>query len=67
MRIVFDEESGKMIEKLIGGDRITIGQGLDSLSIGYVHPLLLTMLSVWAIGRAAGAIAGELDRARWNC
>jgi ABC-2 type transport system permease protein len=67
MRIIFriafkEEESGKMIEKLIGGDRIAIGQGLDTLSIGYVHPLLLTMLSVWAVGRAAGAIAGELDK-----
>ena len=51
-----------MIEKLIGGDRLTIGQGLDSLTIGYVHPLLLTILSVWAIGRASGAIAGEIDR-----
>jgi ABC-2 type transport system permease protein len=61
-RVMFDEESGKMIEKLIGGDRIAIGQGLDTLSVGYVHPLLLTMLSVWAVGRAAGAIAGELDK-----
>ena len=61
-RTMFREESGKMIEKLIGGDRIAIGQGLDTLSVGYVHPLLLTMLSVWAVGRAAGAIAGELDK-----
>jgi ABC-2 type transport system permease protein len=60
--VMFNEEAGKLIEKLIGGDRITIGQGLDSLSIGYVHPLLMTMLSVWAVGRAAGAIAGELDK-----
>jgi ABC-2 type transport system permease protein len=61
-RVVFDEESGKMVEKLLGGDRIRIGQGLDTLSVGYVHPLLLTMLSVWAVGRAAGSIAGELDK-----
>jgi ABC-2 type transport system permease protein len=61
-KVVFDQESGKMIEKLIGGDRITIGQGLDSLTIGYVHPLLLTILAVWAVGRVAGAIAGELDK-----
>ena len=59
---VFKQEAGKMIEKLIGGDKITIGQGLDMLSVGYVHPLLLTILSVWAVGRAAGAIAGELDK-----
>jgi len=62
IKLMFDEEAGKMIEKLIGGDKITIGQGLDTLTIGYVHPLLLAILSVWAVGRAAGAIAGELDK-----
>ena len=62
VRTFFSSESGKVIAKLIGGDKITIGEGLDSLSIGYVHPLLLTILSVWAVGRAAGAIAGELDK-----
>jgi ABC-2 type transport system permease protein len=59
---VFKQEDGKIIEKLIGGDKITIGQGHDMLSVGYVHPLLMTILSVWAVGRAAGAVAGELDR-----
>jgi ABC-2 type transport system permease protein len=61
-RVLFDQEAARMIEKLIGGDKITIGQGLDTLTIGYVHPLLIAILSVWAIGRAAGAIAGELDK-----
>lgn len=60
--LLFKEESGKMMQKLIGGDNITFGQGLDSLTIGYVHPLVLTILCVWGIGRAAGAIAGELDK-----
>jgi ABC-2 type transport system permease protein len=59
---LFSQESGKIVQKLIGGDRIRIGNGLDSLSIGYMHPLFLTILSVWAVGRAAGAIAGELDK-----
>jgi ABC-2 type transport system permease protein len=35
---------------------------MDMLSIGYVHPLVVTIFCVWAIGRAAGAIAGEIDR-----
>jgi ABC-2 type transport system permease protein len=35
---------------------------MDMLSIGYVHPLTQTILCIWAIGRAAGAIAGEIDR-----
>jgi ABC-2 type transport system permease protein len=32
------------------------------LTIGYVHPLMLTIFCIWAIGRAAGAITGEIDR-----
>jgi ABC-2 type transport system permease protein len=60
--IFFKQETGRMVEKMIGGDKITIGQGLDTLSVGYVHPVLLTILSIWAVGRAAGAIAGELDK-----
>jgi ABC-2 type transport system permease protein len=35
---------------------------MDTLSIGYVHPLVQTLFCIWAIGRASGAIAGELDR-----
>ena len=35
---------------------------MDMLSIGYVHPLMVVTFCVWAIGRAAGAIAGEIDR-----
>jgi len=62
LKAMYKQEGGKMVEKLIGGDKITIGQGLDMLTIGYVHPLLLAILSVWAVGRAAGAIAGELDK-----
>jgi ABC-2 type transport system permease protein len=58
---VFKEESGKMVQKVIG-DEVTISQGFDYLTIGYVHPLVLTILCFWAIGRSAGAVAGELDR-----
>src|ERR1700676_172488 len=35
---------------------------MDLLSIGYVHPLMQTIFCIWGIGRAAGAIAGEIDR-----
>jgi ABC-2 type transport system permease protein len=60
MKAVFEHD--RMVEKLIGGDKITIGQGRDLLSVGYVHPLVFAILSVWAVGRAAGAIAGEIDK-----
>lgn len=53
---------GKIVQTIVGGDLVRFDQPLDLLSIGYAHPLVLTMLSVWAVGRAAWAIAGEIDR-----
>ena len=53
---------GKIIETLAGGERINLTQAYDMLTIGYVHPLVQTIFCVWAVGRAAGAVAGELDR-----
>lgn len=53
---------GQIIQTLIGGETINLTRPLDVLSIGYVHPLTQTILCVWAVGRAAGAIAGEVDR-----
>jgi ABC-2 type transport system permease protein len=53
---------GQMIQTLMGGELINLLRARDVLSIGYVHPLMQTVLCVWAIGRAAGAIAGEIDR-----
>src|SRR5262249_4442931 len=53
---------GKIIKTMMGGDLINLDRAMDLLSIGYVHPLVQTILCVWAVGRAAGAIAGELDR-----
>ena len=32
------------------------------MSVAYVHPLTITILSIWAVGRASAAIAGEIDR-----
>jgi ABC-2 type transport system permease protein len=53
---------GKIVRTFMGGERIKLDRAMDVLSIGYVHPLLQTILCIWAIGRAAGAIAGEIDR-----
>jgi ABC-2 type transport system permease protein len=53
---------GKIIRNLIGGERVNLDKAMDMLSIGYVHPLMQTIFCIWAIGRASGAIAGELDR-----
>jgi ABC-2 type transport system permease protein len=59
--IIF-EGPGKLIRNLIGGEAITLDRGMDLFSISYVHPLMLTLFCIWGIGRAAGAIAGEIDR-----
>jgi ABC-2 type transport system permease protein len=56
------EGPGQVIRTLIGGDTVKLERAMDMLSIGYVHPLMQTIFCIWAIGRAAGAIAGELDR-----
>ena len=53
---------GKIIQTLLGGDSIRLEFAQDMLSMAYVHPLTQVILCVWAIGRASGAIAGELDR-----
>jgi ABC-2 type transport system permease protein len=53
---------GKIVRTIIGGEQVSMERAMDLLSIGYVHPLVQTILCVWAVGRAAGAIAGEIDR-----
>jgi ABC-2 type transport system permease protein len=53
---------GRILQTLIGGVGISLFRPDDMLSIGYVHPLVQAILCVWAIGRASGAIAGEIDR-----
>jgi ABC-2 type transport system permease protein len=53
---------GKVIKVFMGGEEISLFRVTDMLSVGYVEPLVIVILCVWAIGRAAGAVAGELDR-----
>jgi ABC-2 type transport system permease protein len=53
---------GQIMRTIIGGERLDLDAAMDMLSIGYVHPLMLAIFCIWAVGRAAGAIAGEIDR-----
>src|SRR5262249_36147512 len=59
---VLFEGPGKIIRTIIGGEQIDLNGAMDMLSIGYVHPLMQTLFCIWAVGRASGAIAGEIDR-----
>jgi ABC-2 type transport system permease protein len=53
---------GKVAQTLIGGESLHFERAMDVLSIGYVHPLMQVLFCIWAIGRAAAAVAGEIDR-----
>lgn len=57
-----NEMLGQMVQAIIGGENIALNEPTDMMSISYVHPLTLTILGIWALGRAANAIAGEIDR-----
>src|ERR1043165_5004837 len=57
-----NEFMGQMVQAIVGGDEIALNQTNDMMSISYVHPLILAILCIWALGRAANAIAGEIDR-----
>jgi ABC-2 type transport system permease protein len=62
--ILFDpnEMTGQLVQAVIGGENIKLDQADNFMSISYVHPLTLTILGIFALGRAANAIAGEIDR-----
>lgn len=70
LRIVFNQDAagqskemlGQMLQAIIGGESIALDKAGDLMSVSYVHPMVLTILGIWAIGRAANAIAGEIDR-----
>lgn len=56
------EGPGHVFQALMGFGDVRLNYALDLQSISYVHPLTQIALCVWAIGRAAGTIAGEIDR-----
>jgi ABC-2 type transport system permease protein len=53
---------GKIVQTIAGGENVRFERAMDSLTIGYIHPLMQIIFCIWAIGRAATAVAGELDR-----
>ncbi|MBN9518690.1 ABC transporter permease subunit [bacterium] len=53
---------GKVSQAVLGGGDLNFQEPKDFLAVGLLHPVVVILASVWAIGRAAGAVAGELDR-----
>jgi ABC-2 type transport system permease protein len=62
LKAIIFEGPGKFLQAILGGQSIDISKLGDFLSIGYIHPLPQTILLIWAVGRASGALAGELER-----
>lgn len=62
LRGMLFQESGKLMQTLMGGESISIERAIDMMSIAYVHPITQLILCIWAVGRSASAISGELDR-----
>lgn len=63
---VFDEVlfkgPGKVSQAVMGGADVRFDRPSDFLAVEMLHPVILILSVVWAVGRAAGAVAGELDR-----
>ena len=53
---------GKVSQAALGWGDLNFERPNDFLAMGMLHPIVLTLCVVWAIGRAAGAVAGEIDR-----
>ncbi|MBO0697261.1 MAG: ABC transporter permease subunit [Zavarzinella sp.] len=59
---LFFRGPGKLIQTFLGGEDVKFLDPQDTLALVATHPLVQAIVCIWAIGRAAGAIAGEIDR-----
>ena len=59
---VFVRGPSKVSQAALGWGDMNFDNPTDFLAIGLLHPIVLVMCLVWGVGRAAGAVAGELDR-----
>jgi ABC-2 type transport system permease protein len=53
---------GKVSQAVMGGSGVQFERPTDFLAVQLLHPVVITLACIWAVGRAAGAVAGELDR-----
>jgi ABC-2 type transport system permease protein len=59
---LFLKGPGKTMQTFLGGEDVNFTNPQDTLTLVGTHPLVQAIVCIWAIGRAAGAIAGEIDR-----
>src|SRR5262249_10543415 len=62
IREIIFKGPGEIVQAIMGGEDIRIESANDLMTVPYVHPFALTILGLCAIGRAAQALAGELER-----
>ncbi|MFO0851062.1 MAG: ABC transporter permease subunit [Gemmataceae bacterium] len=53
---------GKVSQAVLGGADIRFDQPNDFLAVELLHPVVVLLAGLWAVGRAAAAVSGELDR-----
>jgi len=53
---------GKVLQTILGGEDTRFDNPQHLLVAGYLYPFVQVIFCIWAIGRSAGAIAGELER-----
>jgi ABC-2 type transport system permease protein len=62
LETLFVRGPSKVSQAALGWGEMSFNRPNDFLAIGMLHPVVLMLSIVWGIGRAAGAVAGELDR-----
>ena len=53
---------GKISQAVLGGSDIRFERPDDFLAVELLHPVVIILAALWAVGRSAGAVAGELER-----
>ena len=60
-KVVFNGP-GKVSQAVLGGADIRFERPTDFLVVEMLHPVVIILLTLWAVGRTGGAVAGEIDR-----
>lgn len=51
---------GKVSQAVIGGSDINFQNPTDFLAVEMLHPVVIVLVFLWAVGKSSGAISGEL-------
>ena len=51
---------GKVSQAVLGGSDINFQDPTNFLAVEFLHPVVIVLAFLWAVGKAAGAVSGEL-------